>query len=260
MMTRESSNTEWMTMMPELKLVTSPRWAKAKKMSSIDLEPNWTLPETMMTISLWPKFRRRRRLLVSTACPQTNKETSWKVLCNIEIRWLLRETPKESQMIPPELPLDTTDKMQPAETISIWREWLRTKPILLLEAKVNTWTKTWATTRLVIWRTCPTKRNTCTCKRWTPWRTTKWTVWTAWTVWTVTTEMVWATCKVKEAWAKTPWAQWCRRVMEVPEALVAMVAQEACPAAMEEDHQANKQANKDQEETSKAKPWDYSTE
>lgn len=46
--------------------------------------------------------------------------------------------------------------------------------------------------------------------------------------------------------------------MEVPEALVvAVVAQEACPAAMEEDHQANKQAN---EETSKAKPWDYSTE
>lgn len=49
--------------------------------------------------------------------------------------------------------------------------------------------------------------------------------------------------------------------MEVPVALVATVAQEACLAAMEEDHQANKevkQANKDQKETSKAKPWDYS--
>lgn len=45
--------------------------------------------------------------------------------------------------------------------------------------------------------------------------------------------------------------------MEVPVALVVKANKEACPVAMEEDHQANKedkQANKDQEESSKAKP------
>ena len=171
MMTRESSNTEWMTMMPELNPATSPRWTKPKKMCSTNLEPNWTLQETMMTINSWLELCWRRRLLVSTAWPQTSNKASWKWLWQQEIRWLQQETPKESQMIPPELPLDITDKIQPAETISIWREWLKTKPILHLEAKINTWTRTWATTRMLIWRTCPTKRNTCTCKRWTPCRT-----------------------------------------------------------------------------------------
>ena len=171
MMTRESSNTEWMTMMPELNPATSPRWTKPKKMCSTNLEPNWTLQETMMTINSWLEFCWRRRLLVSTAWPQTSNKASWKWLWQQEIRWLLQETPKESQMIPPELPLDITDKMKPAEKISIWREWLKTKQILHLEAKINTWTRTWATTRMLIWRTCPTKRNTCTCKRWTPCRT-----------------------------------------------------------------------------------------